>query len=56
MQSKVYRAHEALLDELDKYGYVRDETAKVTPPPATPAPDAAGANANANAGEKKEAN
>ena len=62
MQSKVYRAHEALLDELDTYGYVRDETAKVTPPPATPAPDAAGANANANAnanahaGEKKEAN
>ena len=59
MQSKVYRAHEALLDELDKYGYVRDETAKVTPPPATPASDAAtgaNANANANAGEKKGAN
>lgn len=34
LQSKVYRAHEALLDELDKYGYIRDESAKVTPPPA----------------------
>lgn len=27
LQSKVYRAHEALLDELDKYGYIRDENA-----------------------------
>ena len=35
LQSKVYRAHEALLDELDKYGYIRDESAKVTPPPAS---------------------
>ena len=35
MQSKVYRAHEALLDELDKYGYIRDESAKVTPPPTS---------------------
>lgn len=32
MQSKVYRAHEALLDELDKFGYIRDESAKVAPP------------------------
>lgn len=31
----MYRAHEALLEELNKYGYIRDESAKVTPPPAT---------------------
>lgn len=29
----MYRAHEALLDELDKFGYIRDESAKVAPPP-----------------------
>lgn len=33
----MYRAHEALLDELEKFGYIRDESAKVTPPPASPA-------------------
>ena len=30
----MYRAHEALLDELNKYGYIRDESAKVAPPAA----------------------
>ncbi|KAK8827983.1 Pam16p, TIM16 [Blastocystis sp. ATCC 50177/Nand II] len=49
LQSKVYRAHEALLDELDKYGYVRDESAKAAPQP-TPAPDATAG----QEGEKKE--
>lgn len=46
LQSKVYRAHEALLDELDKYGYIRDESAKVKPPVAEPA-------SNVSAEEKK---
>lgn len=49
MQSKVYRAHEALLDELDKYGYVRDESAKAAPQP-TPSSDA-----TTQEGDKKEA-